>query len=816
MVLYQLHMQREAAHDTIYKLGQLGCVQFRDMNANVIGFQRLFTNDVRRCEEMERKIRYFKDEVEKVPSLLTTVVDGTTTAETLDTLEPKLETLEFELKELTSKWKELLLQKNAMKEHLEILTQPPAFFRGEEDGIVAPSRGLLDEGDAGLRTSGLRYLTGVLSTDRIGLFERLVYRATRGNMFMRTALAGADFQDSKGKPISKTVFVVFFTAQRLQDKIKKLCDSLQAALYSYNIDDLSEVRNSTKRVQDTLTDLEATINGTESSRDNILYKVRENLFAWMKTVVIEKSVFNVLNNLSFKGQTVVAECWAPKEDVEQVSGALSAAEVTSGAQVQSFMEEISTPDQPPTFFKTNRFTSIHQSIVNAYGIARYKEVNPACFSVITFPFLFGVMYGDIGHGTLMLIVSLLFVWKEKEMLSQPLNELVEMVFVGRYVLVPMSLFAIYMGLLYNDFFGMMIQPFGDPFWKYPEAGQAAEICDPGFSKWFGYNASDIRGCRGKDVSPIVFGVDGNWCETENKLEFYNSLKMKMAVILGVVQMTWGIILSLFNHVYFGEHSHIWFMWLPEMVFLLGTFGYMDVMIIGKWCIDWSARMADNLSPPSLLETMTGFFLSPGSVEADKFIFVSAGFQNGIQILLLLCAVLAVPMMLIPIPLIEYRHMQHNYSTLDEPHKDSDAVEKHADGDEEKVDFSEIVIKQVIHTIEFVLGCVSNTASYLRLWALSLAHAQLSEVFWNFAWMMPLEMDHGSGIFVFVGWAVWGGATVGVLGIMESLSAFLHALRLHWVEFQNKFYYGDGSQFIPYDHSQLIPKSHMYFQSPDAN
>jgi V-type H+-transporting ATPase subunit a len=86
------------------------------------------------------------------------------------------------------------------------------------------------------------------------------------------------------------------------------------------------------------------------------------------------------------------------------------------------------------------------------------------------------------------------------------------------------------------------------------------------------------------------------------------------------------------------------------------------------------------------------------------------------------------------------------------------------------DVSEIVIHQCIETIEFVLGMVSNTASYLRLWALSLAHSQLSEVFWEKSALSAIKS--GNPFFVFIGFAIFAGVTMGVSPTVSDLSSVL--------------------------------------------
>ena len=128
------------------------------------------------------------------------------------------------------------------------------------------------------------------------------------------------------------------------------------------------------------------------------------------------------------------------------------------------------------------------------------------------------------------------------------------------------------------------------------------------------------------------------------------------------------------------------------------------------------------------------------------------------------------------------------------------------GAPENHDFSEIFIHQLIETIEFVLGTVSNTASYLRLWALSLAHSQLAAVFYEkLLGTIALEANDGKGssVLLFLLFPAFFTMTFFVLLCMDSMECFLHCLRLHWVEFQNKFYKGNGYKFNPFSYEKTL-------------
>ena len=118
---------------------------------------------------------------------------------------------------------------------------------------------------------------------------------------------------------------------------------------------------------------------------------------------------------------LIAEGWLARNDLAGVHASLqNVGETSSGGEIP-YMNDLQTGKEPPTFHRTNKLTEEFQTIIDSYGIAKYQEVNPTIVAVVTFPFLFYVMFVDMGHGFIMVVAGGLMCYYEKP-LAQVRNE----------------------------------------------------------------------------------------------------------------------------------------------------------------------------------------------------------------------------------------------------------------------------------------------------------------------------------------------------------------------------------------------------------
>uniref|UniRef100_A0A6Q2ZE97 V-type proton ATPase subunit a n=1 Tax=Esox lucius TaxID=8010 RepID=A0A6Q2ZE97_ESOLU len=794
MTLAQLFLQSEAAYCCVSELGELGMVQFRDLNPDVNVFQRKFVNEVRRCEEMDRKLRFVEKEIKKAN------IPTVDTGENPEVPFPRdmidLEKLENELKEINT-------NQEALKKNFLELTELKHILRRTQQFFDEVSRQHMDISiNVNISASHIRYsslTSNLISRERIPTFERMLWRVCRGNVFLRQAEIEDPLEDpTTGDQVHKSVFIIFFQGDQLKNRVKKICEGFRASLYPCP-ETPQERKEMAAGVNTRIDDLQMVLNQTEDHRQRVLQAAAKTMRVWFIKVRKMKAIYHTLNlcNIDVTQKCLIAEVWCPVSDLDSIQFALRRG-TRSGSTVPSILNRMTTKQTPPTFNKTNKFTSGFQNIVDAYGIGNYREINPAPYTIITFPFLFAVMFGDMGHGVLMTCAALYLVLRESRILSQKTeNEMFNMVFAGRYIILLMGIFSVYTGIIYNDCFSKSLNMFGSgwsvrPMFETLSENKVLQL-DPAVPGVFN--------------GPYPLGIDPIWNIATNKLTFLNSFKMKMSVILGVIHMLFGVSLSLFNHLYFKKPLNIFLGFIPEIVFMSSLFGYLVLLVFYKWTAYDALTSKD---APSLLIAFINMCLFNYSDVTNKPLYRGQSQKREESPAENLEQSLEKTGVSSSTGLTQQGTQKFggvrvgNGPTEDEAGiMDHDALSQHSeDGDE--FDFGDVAVHQAIHTIEYCLGCISNTASYLRLWALSLAHAQLSEVLWTMVMHLGLSSRSGGGFFgLSIIFSAFATLTVCILLIMEGLSAFLHALRLHWVEFQNKFYTGQGFKFVPFSFESIL-------------
>uniref|UniRef100_A0A8C2H0V4 V-type proton ATPase subunit a n=1 Tax=Cyprinus carpio TaxID=7962 RepID=A0A8C2H0V4_CYPCA len=642
-----------------------------------------------------------------------------------------------------------------------------------------------------------RFISGLIQSVKVEAFERMLWRVCKGYTILSYSEVDGLLEDpDTGEPTRSVVFLISYWGDQIGQKVKKICDCYHCHLYPYpnsNEERTDVVEGLRTRIQD----LHTVLHRTEDYLRQVLIKASESVFVWVIQVKKMKAIYHILNLCSFDvtNKCLIAEVWCPVNDLPALRRALE-----DGSVIPSFVNRIPSNDTPPTLIRTNKFTSGFQNIVDAYGVSSYREVNPAPYTIITFPFLFAVMFGDFGHGIIMALFALWMVLYENDRkLKKSRNEIWNIFFEGRYIILLMGIFSVYTGLIYNDCFSKSLNLFGSG-WNV-SAMFVSGVWSPSTLRSNSFLALDPN-VTGVFKGAYPLGIDPIWNLASNRLTFLNSYKMKMSVIIGIIHMTFGVVLGVFNHLHFRRTFNLYLIFIPELLFLLCLFGYLVFMIIYKWLF---FTVRDSQTAPSILIHFINMFLMQGDSSQPLY----PG-QTGFQVFLVIVAVLSVPVLLLGKPLYLYwQHKGRNhlsmyrvrifvlsgcvfYSWL-----------KAVVSSLPQFDFADVFLHQSIHTIEYCLGCISNTASYLRLWALSLAHAQLSEVLWAMVMRLGLRVDTSVGIVflvpVFGRFAV---LAVSILLVMEGRSAFLHAVRLHWVELQNKFYSGAGIKFVTFAFSLL--------------
>jgi V-type H+-transporting ATPase subunit a len=207
----------------------------------------------------------------------------------------------------------------------------------------------------------------------------------------------------------------------------------------------------------------------------------------------EKALYLSLNMMKPQSGGLIGYFWSPAEYEQEIRDTLGNQTATKITAIKGNFNIV-----PPTFNKITDFTYVFQTIVDTYGIPTYQEANPTPVSIVTFPFMFGLMFGDMGHGSILAAFGIFLTLGYGPLQKTAFSSLLPY----RYFLLLMGLCSTYCGFMYNEFFAMPTEIFGSCY----ELDKKVQ--------WHKADDLSVKGAwffKRKDFScTYPFGVDPVW------------------------------------------------------------------------------------------------------------------------------------------------------------------------------------------------------------------------------------------------------------------------------------------------------------------
>ena len=606
----KLRFPKHKGMQILHSLGKEDSVfEFIDMNKNNSENKKNFNKLIRRCDEIDTKINkigiicdHFNIEHQKIKKFedyvrYFDIFEDKVKREGklgFDFIESEINKDSLDIGELFSNFKSIeenLIVLNEKKEVWDKLNYM-ILNKLNKNSFLEEKLSFVEETEA----SGVEFIAGVVGFEDSMRMKKMVFRASKGR---------AIFETFEMISHQRKIFLIVLPGSReglMYSKLMKICDLFNVS--RYKVPTINEFQIEKPQLDSEI-----------AQTQNILFESKQTAIKYLKQrigdisdphkydfyrlyVKNEKYIYNNLNRCNITENFIDAEVFIPESKLQIVNNTISSI-LSLDDNAPTF--SISNGDgnvKLPTYIQTNDFTWSFQQIVDTYGTPRYQEFNPSVFNIVTFPFLFGVMFGDIAHGLILFIFGLYLLLNAKNLKENP-NSMLQSSGPLKYMIPMMGFFSLYCGFLYNDFASTSL-PLGNSCWEnvYKQVKVDQNTIE--------YFDTAKKNCN------YIFGIDHKWNSSTNELSFLNSLKMKIAVIIGVLHMSLGIVIKGVNCIYFGDMLSFWAEFIPQIVFMLAVFGYMDVMIFIKWV---SSRFNENTNmAPNLTSNLLGMFLNLGSLN----------------------------------------------------------------------------------------------------------------------------------------------------------------------------------------------------------
>lgn len=162
----------------------------------------------------------------------------------------------------------------------------------------------------------------------------------------------------------------------------------------------AEQRATRERIARERAELEQEVSACALSIKDDLQRAHTVLVLAEPFVTLDPAIRNVGNLACVAG-------WVPEFSMPDLERRLEA-EMPSPYSMETRKPRPDERSLVPTIPVENRFLQPFALLVKQYGIPRYGEIDPTFLFTVTFLLMFGTMFGDVGHGAVLLLLALLF------------------------------------------------------------------------------------------------------------------------------------------------------------------------------------------------------------------------------------------------------------------------------------------------------------------------------------------------------------------------------------------------------------------------